>query len=241
MSNRLDHIGVAVPSLEKALPFWSEGLGLEVRGIETVEGERVKVAFLSAGGPTIELLEPTDPSSTIARHLERRGGGIHHLTLEVPDIGVALDLARSKGGELIGDGLRRGAGVRLVAFLHPRSTGGVLVELVEASAAASDGWTMGAGSAVLLYLHTPSEKLWGVLRRLDATGVIVEAIDLGSFDDWVAQVEREESSIVGPSVVFIPMGRLEKMLLDRPSGDLPSLSERFERRTGRSVQDVLGD
>jgi len=240
MSRKLDHIGVAVPSLEEALPFWSEGLGLEVRGIETVEQERVKVAFLAAGGPTIELLEPTDPTSTIARHLERRGGGIHHLTLEVPDIDEAIELARSKGGELIGDGPRRGAGDRPVAFLHPRSTGGVLVELVQATPRAGAGWRMEAGSAVLLYLHTPQEKLWGLLRRLDATGVIVEAVDLGSFDDWVAQVERDEVSIVGPSVVFIPMGRLEKMLLDRPSGELPSLSERFEQRTGRSVQQVLG-
>ena len=116
----------------------------------------------------------------------------------------------------------------------------MLVELVQATPGTTAGWRMEPGSSVLLYLHTPQEKLWGVLRRLDATGIIAEAVDLGSFDDWVAQVDRGENVIVGPSVVFVPMGRLEKMLLDRSSGDLPSLAERFQQRTGRSVQEVLG-
>jgi hypothetical protein len=92
---------------------------------------------------------------------------------------------------------------------------------------------------VLLYLHQPQEKLWGVLRRLDATGVLLEGIDLASFDDWVAQLERAETSVVGASLVFIPMTRLERILLDRSSGDIPSLAERFEQRTGRTVQEVL--
>ena len=81
-----------------------------------------------------------------------------------------------------------------------------------------------------------------MLRRLDATGVLLEGIDLGSFDDWLAQLdEQDETSVVGASVIFIPMTRLERILLDRSSGDLPSLAERFEHRTGRSVQEVLGD
>ena len=95
------------------------------------------------------------------------------------------------------------------------------------------------GSAILLYLREPQEKLWGVLHRLDASGVVVEGIDLSSFDDWVAQIERGEENVVGPSVLFVPMGRLEKMLLDRASGELPSLAQRFERRAGRTVQEVL--
>ena len=82
-------------------------------------------------------------------------------------------------------------------------------------------------------------ELWGVLRRMDPAGVIVEGIDLASFDDWIAQIERGEESVVGPSLVFVPMGRVERLLLDRASGHLPSLADRFERRTGRSVQDVL--
>ncbi|MDX1390348.1 MAG: hypothetical protein R3344_14250, partial [Acidobacteriota bacterium] len=96
------------------------------------------------------------------------------------------------------------------------------------------------GKPVLVYLREPQEKLWGVLRRLDAAGVMVEGIDLTSFDDWVAQVESGEDNIVGPSVLFIPMTRVEKVLLDRPSGELPSLAERFQRRTGRPVEQFLG-
>ena len=70
--------------------------------------------------------------------------------------------------------------------------------------------------------------------------IVFEGIDLSSFDDWIAQIEQGEESVVGPSVLFVPMARVEKMLLDRASGELPSLAERFERRTGRTVQDVLG-
>ena len=240
MIKKIDHVGVAVSSLEEALTFWGEALGLEVGGIETVEQERVKVAFLEAGDSRIELLEPTGPASTVARHLERRGAGIHHLTLTVEHLEQTLERVRQHGVEITDGGPRIGAGGRPVAFLHPRSTGGVLVELVEAAGAESDAARLGPGSSVLLYLHDPPEKLWGVLRRLDATGVVLEGVDLGSFDDWVAQVERKEPSIVGPSVMFLPIGRLEKMLLDRSSGDLPSLAERFQQRTGRSVQAVLG-
>ena len=93
---------------------------------------------------------------------------------------------------------------------------------------------------MLLYLRDPQEKLWGVLRRLDASGVVIQGIDLGSFDDWLAQLEKADENVVGPSVLFVPMGRLEKVLLDRSSGELPSLAERFLRRTGRTVHEVLG-
>jgi hypothetical protein len=80
-----------------------------------------------------------------------------------------------------------------------------------------------------------------VLRRLDASGVVVEGIDLSSFDDWMGQIERAEDSVVGPSVLYYPMVRLEKILLDRSSGHLPSLAERFERRIGRTVQQVVAE
>jgi hypothetical protein len=97
------------------------------------------------------------------------------------------------------------------------------------------------GASVLLYLREPQEKMWGVLRRLDPAGVVAEGIDLASFDDWLAQIERREESVVGPSVLLIPMGRLEKILLDRSSGHLPSLAERFERRVGKTVQEVMDE
>jgi len=241
MITRIDHIGIAVKSLEQRLPIWADALGLAVEGMETVSSEGVKIAFLLAGPSRIELLEPIDGSSAVARHLEKRGEGIHHLTLEVRDLDRALAQVRERGLTIVGGGARDGARGRRVAFLHPKDTGGVLVELVSARSRHAPPSRLEPGNPVLLYLREPQEKLWGVLRRLDATGVVVEGIDLSSFDDWVAQIERGEQSVVGPSVIFVPMPRLEKILLDRPSGDLPSLAERFQRRTGRTIQEVLGD
>jgi methylmalonyl-CoA/ethylmalonyl-CoA epimerase len=239
MIKKIDHIGVAVQALEASLPFWADALGLDVAGMETVESEKVKVAFLPVGDSRIELLEPTDESSPVGKYLRRRGAGVHHLTLEVQDLASVLERLRNRGVEAIGEAPRPGAGGRQVAFLPPKATGGILVELVAEDANKSVTQRMGPGSPILVYLREPQEKLWGVLRRLDATGVILEGIDLGSFEDWVAQVERGEESVVGPSVIFVPMLRLEKVLLDRSSGDLPSMAERFERRTGRTVQEVL--
>lgn len=239
---KIDHIGVAVRGLEERLSFWAEALGLEVAGFETVAAEKVKVAFLAAGPSRIELLEPTEPSSTIASFIEKRGEGLHHVTFEVRDIDAVLARLREKELPLVGEAPRQGAGGSRVAFVHPRATGGVLVELVQRGATQAGGsQSVEPGAAVLCYLRDPQEKLWGVLRRLDASGFVVEGIDLSSFDDWVAQIERGEESVVGPSILFVPLSRLEKILLDRSSGHLPSLAERFERRTGRSVQDVLAE
>jgi methylmalonyl-CoA/ethylmalonyl-CoA epimerase len=237
---RIDHLGVAVNSLADRLPFWTEALGLSLAGREHVTTEGVEVAFLPAGESRIELLEPTRADSAIARHLDKRGEGLHHVTLAVSDLDAALFRLVAAGVTVVGEGPRTGAGGHRVAFLHPRSTGGVLVELVEdASSPASAPRSLGHGDAVLAYLGEPTEKLFGVLHRLDTAGVVLEAVDLGSFDDWIAQVERGEEGI-GPSVLFLPMRRVEKLLLDRRSGELPSLSERFQHRVGRTVQQVLG-
>ncbi|MBZ5640890.1 MAG: methylmalonyl-CoA epimerase [Acidobacteriia bacterium] len=239
MSLRLDHVGIAVRSLEDRLRFWSGALGLEVEGIETIESEGVRVAFLRAGEARLELIEPLREDSPIGRHLDRRGEGIHHLTLEADDLDAAVKGAVRGGAEVLGGGARPGAGGREVAFLHPRSCGGVLVEVASASRPAEPA-RLGPGQPVLLYLRDPQEKLWGVLRGLDTTGITIEGVDLASFDDWVVQVERGSSTAVGPSLLFFPMQRVERVLLDRPSGDLPSLADRFRKRTGRSVRDVLG-
>lgn len=238
MIKAIDHVGIAVRSLERSLPFWSAALGLEVSGIETVASEQVKVALLEAGPSRLELLEPTDADSPVARSIGKRGEGIHHLTLGVSDIEGLVQRLRAQGVTLIGDAPRPGAEGRRVAFVHPKSTGGVLLELVQQRPqTAESGFAPGA--AVLVYVRDPQEKLWGVLRRLDSTGVMLEGIDLASFDDWIAQLEREETSVVGPSLLFLPANRLEKVVLDRNSGELPSLAQRFERRIGRTVQDVI--
>lgn len=241
MIHGLDHLGIAVRSLEARLPFWADALSLEVAGIETVESEGVKVAFLPVGRSRIELLEPISKDSPVGRFVERHGEGIHHVTLVVDDIVAALTRLRAAKVDIVGQAPRDGAGGRRVAFLHPASTGGVLVELVEPGEHAKGPRDIVPGQPVLVYLREPQEKLWGVLRRMDASGLVIEGIDLTSFDDWIAQIERGEDSVVGPSVLFVPALRLEKVLLDRSSGKLPSLAERFRSRTGRSVQDVVDD
>jgi methylmalonyl-CoA/ethylmalonyl-CoA epimerase len=237
MIRKVDHLGIAVRSIDESLAFWSGALGLELGGRETVATEAVDVAFLPVGETRIELLESRDGLSAVGRFLEKRGPGIHHVTLQVDDVQAALDRVAARGLALLDTAPRAGAEGSRVAFLHPRATGGVLVELVERrrTAAAS----IAPGETVLAYLREPQEKLWGVLRSLDAAGLVLEGIDLGSFDDWVAQIERGEDSAFGPSVLFLPTPRIEKILLDRASGPLPSLADRFVRRTGRRIQDVL--
>jgi methylmalonyl-CoA epimerase len=129
--SRIDHIGIAVEDLEAALHPYVRGLGLEVAHVEEVPTERVRVAMLPVGESKIELLQPTDPDSPIARHLERRGPGIHHIALAVDDIAASLQSLKAAGVRLIDEVPRQGAGGTLVAFAHPKGFGGVLVELVE--------------------------------------------------------------------------------------------------------------
>lgn len=240
MIRRVDHLGIAVRSLESGLRFWADALGLEVGGMETIAVDDVKVAFLPVGTGRLELLEPLHEESPVGRFLKRHGEGIHHLTLEVEDIDSAVSRLKERNVEVIGNASRPGAGQSRVAFLHPRSTGGVLLELVEHRHRAERAAAIAPGHPVLAYLREPQEKLWGILQRLDGAGLMLEGIDLTSFDDWMSQIERGEERAVGPSLLFIPTPRIEKILLDRASGELPSLAERFFQRIGRRVEEVLG-
>jgi methylmalonyl-CoA/ethylmalonyl-CoA epimerase len=128
---RVDHIGIATRSIEESLGFWRDALGLEVKHTETVEEQGVNVAMLPAGEPRVELLEPTGPDSPVAKFLEKRGPGIHHVAVRVPDIRAALARLKAEGARLIDEQPRTGAGGCLVAFVHPAAAGGVLLELVE--------------------------------------------------------------------------------------------------------------
>jgi len=129
MIGRLDHIGIAVRSLEDALKAYEDGLGLAVEHRETVEDQAVRAAFLPVGDTRLELLESITPEGPIGRFLERRGEGIHHLCFEVKDIRAALDHCRRAGMTLIDQEPRTGAHNCWVAFVHPKSTHGVLIEL----------------------------------------------------------------------------------------------------------------
>lgn len=131
MIKKVDHIGIAVKSLDKTLPFYTEVLRLELLGIEEVESEKVKVAFLKAGETKLELLEPTAEDGPIAKFIEKRGEGIHHVALGVESIQERINEMKSKGIAMIQDKPKTGAGGALVAFMHPKSTGGVLYEFCE--------------------------------------------------------------------------------------------------------------
>src|SRR5919106_2122507 len=116
---KIDHIGIATRSIEESLGFWRDALGLEVKHTETVEEQGVRVAMLPVGEPRVELLEPTGPDTPVARFLEKRGGGIHHIAVRVPDIRAALARLKEGGARLIDEAPRRGANNCLVAFVHP--------------------------------------------------------------------------------------------------------------------------
>jgi len=130
---KIDHLGIATKSIDEALKFWGNALGLENIHTETVEDQKVRIAMLPIGESRIELLEPTSDASPISKFLEKRGGGIHHIAVEVDDIVAALERLKNRGMRLIDEMPRTGAEGCLVAFVHPASTGGVLLELVQAT------------------------------------------------------------------------------------------------------------
>jgi methylmalonyl-CoA/ethylmalonyl-CoA epimerase len=124
----LDHLGIAVASLDEGARFY-RALGLELEGVEEVAEQGVRVAFLPVGDSRLELLEPTGEESPIAKHLERRGPGLHHICLRVDDIRAAMASLAEQGYRLLSDEPQVGAHDCLVCFVHPKSTGGVLLEL----------------------------------------------------------------------------------------------------------------
>jgi methylmalonyl-CoA/ethylmalonyl-CoA epimerase len=128
---KLEHVGIAVDDLEKAVEAYSKLLGSAASEIKEVADQKVKVVFLEAGGAAIELLEPTDDSGPIAKFLAKKGPGMHHLSFSVEDIEAKLDQLKAAGYSLIDEIPRIGASGKKIAFLHPKSTSGVLIELEE--------------------------------------------------------------------------------------------------------------
>ena len=127
----IEHIGIAVRNIEEQLPYYEQILGLKCYNIEVVEDQKVKTAFFKVGDTKIELLEPTSPESTIAKFIETRGEGVHHIAYATKSVKDALKKAEEKGVQLIDKEPRKGAEGLNIAFLHPRSTGRVLTELCE--------------------------------------------------------------------------------------------------------------
>jgi len=129
MITKIDHIGIAVPSLEEAIPFYEKALGLKCEHIEEVATQKVRTAFFEVGEVHIELLEPMEPDSPVGKFLQKNGPGVHHIALGTDDIVAQLDQARAAGCRLINETPVDGAGGKSIAFLHPKSTLGVLTEL----------------------------------------------------------------------------------------------------------------
>ena len=128
---KINHLGIAVASLEDSIPFYRDNLGMVFQGTEEVAEQKVRVAFLQIGESKIELLEPTADDSPIAKFLEKNGSGIHHIAYEVDDIEAALAALEAKGARLIDRTPRTGAHGSRIAFIHPKSSGGILTEICQ--------------------------------------------------------------------------------------------------------------
>ena len=128
----IDHLGIAVKSLAASKPIYQK-LGLSVSPEETVEQEKVRVAMIPAGESRLELLEPTSEDSTVARFIAKRGEGLHHICLRVPDLAATVNRLKNEGVRLVSNEIKTGAGGHRYIFVHPQSAGGVLLELVEGS------------------------------------------------------------------------------------------------------------
>ncbi|MGD9974252.1 MAG: methylmalonyl-CoA epimerase [Desulfatirhabdiaceae bacterium] len=128
---KIDHLGIAVNAIDARKGFWTDILGLHLEGTETVQEQKVTTAFLPVGESEVELLESTSPDGAVAKYIEKRGEGIQHVAFRVENIDEALKELKEKGVQLIDQTPRIGAGGAKIAFLHPKATGGVLVELCQ--------------------------------------------------------------------------------------------------------------
>ena len=131
MIKKLDHIGIAVSNLDEALKLYSDVMGLKLTGIEVVEEQKVRVAFLTVGDTELELLESTSPDGPIAKFIEAKGQGVQHLAFKVDNVEKAIEEMKTKGMRMIDEKSRYGAGGSKIAFMHPKSSNGVLIELSE--------------------------------------------------------------------------------------------------------------
>jgi len=131
MIRRIDHIGIAVKNIDEAAKIYTDALGLKVQDIELMESVGVKLAMIPVGESKIELIEPTSPEGGIARFIEKRGEGLHHLAFEVSDIEATLNSLKAEGIPLVDEKPRSGAGESRIAFLNPKGANGVSIELVE--------------------------------------------------------------------------------------------------------------
>lgn len=131
MPSQINHIGIAVHSIEEAARFYTEHLGLKIGGTEEVASQKVVVAFLPIGEVRLELVQPTSPDSPVAKFLEKNGPGFHHIAYQVADVAAEVERLKSEGVQMVDQTPRAGAHNTKIAFVHPKASGGVLTELVQ--------------------------------------------------------------------------------------------------------------
>jgi methylmalonyl-CoA epimerase len=233
MRAHLDHIGIAVADLAASLAFFRDALGLEIHGSEEVASQRVRAHFVNAGSSSLELLEPTAADSPIAKYLDKRGPGLHHITLRVDDLSAALAHLREKGVRLIDTQPRPGAEQAQVAFIHPSSAHGVLVELKQAPAA-------GAGLRVTRYNVGDLElvSLYDGFLRLDGGamfGVVPKVL-------WERKAPPDTANRITLAMrpLLVRNGR-QTMLIDAGLGDKESekFCAMYAVDRARSLDDAL--
>ena len=229
----LDHVGIAVKNLDEALAFYRDALGLHVEVPEEVASQRVRAHFIPAGQSALELLEPTSADSVIARYVEKRGPGVHHITLRVDDIRAALDQLRARGVRLVDEQPRQGAEGALVAFIHPSAAHGVLVELKQAAepVVRLEVQTIAFGDCQLTTLHDGPFRLDG--------GAMFGVVPRPLWEKKAPPDDRHRIQLaMRPLLVEASWGR---MLIDCGAGDKMGAKERdiYALDRSRTLEDAL--
>lgn len=222
---KIDHLGIAVADREAALRLFHDCLGLPVGGEEEVAQDRVRTTFISAGEVNLELLEATDAESPVAKFLAKRGGGVHHLTFLVDDLQAALEHCRSRGVRLIDETPRRGAHNAWVAFLHPKDTAGVLVELKQGEAAAAE---IGTPATRRIAWDRLAARPAGLVRRQTSALAVID-------------VQEKMLPALEPQQRFLMMKNLRLLLRSAPVLTLPVLAtEQYPKGLGRTAAELQG-
>jgi methylmalonyl-CoA epimerase len=229
----LDHVGIAVKNVDEALAFYRDALGLRIEIPEEVASQRVRAHFIPVGHSALELLEPTSGDSVIARYVDKRGPGLHHITLRVDDIHAALEQLRARGVRLVDEQPRRGAEGALVAFIHPSAAHGVLVELKQSSAAAVrlDVQTIAFGDMQLTTLHDGPFRLDG--------GAMFGVVPRPLWEQKARPDDRHRIQLaMRPLLVEASWGR---MLIDCGAGEKMSAKDRdiYALDRSRTLDDAL--
>src|ERR1051326_4258910 len=240
MKATLDHVGIAVANLKEAIAFYRDALGLEIEAPEEVASQHVRAHFVPVGEPRLELLEATAAESPIAKYIEKRGPGLHHITLRVENIAAALAQLKSRGSKLIDEQPRPGAEGSLIAFVHPSATAGVLVELKQ-STVGSRPSTVGSQSAVRRFAIGDLEltSLSDGSIRLDGGamfGVVAKAL-------WGKKTPADERNRITLAMRPLLVHGMRTMIIDAGVGgkEDDKFRDIYGIERSRSLDDALED